>query len=97
MSPSVECFPKSFKKAVVTLLIKTSSLPPDDLKNYHPVFGLCFISKLVERVVSNQLMNSLNKLNPLQSAYNVGDLTESALLYIKIKFICLCPKVCSLL
>ena len=37
-----------FKKAVVTPLIKKASLPPDDFKNYQPVSGLCFISKLVE-------------------------------------------------
>ena len=41
-------FPNSFKKAVVTPLIKKASLPRDDLKNYRPVSGLCFLSKLVE-------------------------------------------------
>ena len=33
-------FPNSFKKAVVTPLIKKASLPRDDLKNYRPVSGL---------------------------------------------------------
>ena len=47
--------PADFKKAVVTPLIKKASLPPDNLKNYRPVSGLCFISKLVERVVASQL------------------------------------------
>ena len=32
-----------------------SVLPPDELKNYHPVSGLSFISKLVQRVVASQL------------------------------------------
>ena len=41
-------FPNSFKKAVVTSLIKKASLPRDDFKNYRPVSGLCFLSKLVE-------------------------------------------------
>ena len=31
------------------------SLPPDEFKNYQPVSGLCFISKLVERVIALQL------------------------------------------
>ena len=37
-----------FKTAVVTPLIKMANLPADDLKNYHPVSGLSFISQLVE-------------------------------------------------
>ena len=42
--------PESFKKAIVTPLIKKASLPKNDPKNYRPVSGLPFISKLVERV-----------------------------------------------
>ena len=45
--------PDGFKKAVVTPLIKKASLPAEDLKNYCPVSGLSFISKLVEREVAN--------------------------------------------
>ena len=45
--------PDGFKKAVVTPLIKKASLPVEDLKNYSPVYGLSFISKLVECVVAN--------------------------------------------
>ena len=78
--------PDEFKKAIVTPLIKKSSLPPNDLKNYRPVSGLGFISKLVERVVVSQLNDhvSLNGLeNVRQSAYKLGHSTESALLSIK--------------
>ena len=38
--------PDGFKKAIVTPLIKKSSLPPNEFKNYKPVSGLGFISKL---------------------------------------------------
>ena len=79
-------FPNSFKKAVVTPLIKKASLPRDDLKNYRPVSGLCFQSKLVERVVARQLTSHINnnKLdNPHQSAYKPGHSMETALLSIK--------------
>ena len=72
--------------AIVTPLIKKSSLPPNDLKNYRPVSGLGFISKLVERVVVSQLNDhvNLNRLeNVRQSAYKLGHSTESALLSIK--------------
>ena len=78
--------PDEFKKAILTPLIKKSSLPPNDLKNYRPVSGLGFISKLVERVVASQLNDhvSLNGLeNVRQSAYKLGHSTESALLSIK--------------
>ena len=78
--------PDEFKKAIVTPLIKKSSLPPNDFKNYRPVSGLGFISKLVERVVVTQLNDhvSLNGLeNVRQSAYKLGHSTESALLSIK--------------
>ena len=63
-------FPQQFKKAVVTPLIKKASLPNDDLENYRLVSGLCFMLKLVERVVVKQLMqhiNSNNLDNPHQS------------------------------
>ena len=79
-------FPSTFKKAVVTPLIKKVFLLRKDLKNYRPVSGLCFLSKLVERVVAKQLMSHINnnKLdNPYQSAYKPGHSTETALLSIK--------------
>ena len=79
-------FPNSFKKAVVTPLIKKASLPRDNLKNYRPVSGLCFLSKLVERVIARQLMSHINNNrldNPHQSAYKPGHYTETALLSIK--------------
>ena len=50
-----ECIPDAFKSTVVTPLIKKPNLPSHDLKNYHPVSGLSFISKLVGRVVAKQL------------------------------------------
>ena len=75
-----------FKQAIVTPLIKKPSLAKDDLKNYRPVSGLSFISKVVERVVASQLkshlaVNNLDNMN--QSAYKAGHSTETALLKIK--------------
>ena len=63
--------PDGFKSAVVTPLIKKSSLSKDDLKNYRPVSGLSFISKLVEGVWKMRI------------AYRRGHSTETALLSIK--------------
>ena len=77
--------PDAFKSAVVTL-IKTPNLPSNDLKNYRPVSGLSFISKLVERVVAKQLLEHIhvhNLDNLYQSAYKAGHSTETAIHYIK--------------
>ena len=74
-----------FKKAVITPLIKKASLPVD-LKNYCPVSGLSFISKLVEHVVAKQLVDHIHGHgldNSYQSAYKSGHSTEMALLSIK--------------
>ena len=78
--------PDGFKKAIVTPLIKKSSLPPNELKNYRCVSGLGFISKLVKCVVASQLNDhvSLNGLeNVKKSTYKLGYSTESALLSTK--------------
>ena len=67
-------------------LIKKASLPRNDLKNYRPVSGLYFLSKLVERVVAKQLTSYINNNilgNPHQSAYKPDHSTEIALLSIK--------------
>ena len=75
-----------FKKAVVSPLIKKASLPVEDLKNYSPVSGLSFISKLVECVVAKQLVDHIHRHdldNSYQSAYKPGHSTETALLSIK--------------
>ena len=45
-------FPDPFKEAIVTPLIKKSTLSEEDLKSYRPVSGLSFLSKLVEHIVA---------------------------------------------
>ena len=78
--------PDGFKKAVVTPLIKKASLVVEDLKNYRPVSGLSFISKLVKRVVAKQLVDHIHRHgldNSYQSAYKSGYSPETALLSIK--------------
>ena len=78
--------PSGFKKALITPLLKKSSLSKEDFKNYRPVSNLGFISKLVERAVASQIKHRLNKnnlINPFQSAYKPGHSTETALLCIK--------------
>ena len=64
-------FPSTIKSAVVIPLLKKPTL---DLtfNNFRPISNLSFLSKLVERVVANQLtiyMNQHDLGEPLQSAY----------------------------
>ena len=47
--------PNPFKQAIVTPLLKKSTLSKEDLKSYRPVSGLSFLSKLVERIVAAQI------------------------------------------
>ena len=80
------CVPEAFKTAVLTPLIKKTNPPSDDLKNYRPVSGLSFISKLVQPVVAKQLLEHIHVHsldNPYQLAYKAGRSTETALLCIK--------------
>ena len=79
-------FPNSFKQAIVTPLLKKSTLSKADLKSYRPVSGLSFLSKLVEHIVAAQSRSHLDSHdlgNTFQSAYKVGHSTETALLCIK--------------
>ena len=66
-----------FKTASVNPHIKKFSHPANDLKNYCPVSGLNFISKLVERVVVKQLLEHIQ----VQNLDSPGHPTETALLH----------------
>ena len=77
--------PDCFKKAIVKPLLKKSNLDPCVNKNFRPVSNLCYISKLLERVVAEQLLKHLEQnsyLDKFQSAYRSGFSTETALLKV---------------
>ena len=85
MSLETGTFPQTYKCAQVKPLLKKISLDPECLKNYRPVSNLNFISKLIEKVVANQLINHLQQhdlLEPFQSAYKPSHSTETALLRV---------------
>ena len=74
-----------FKSALVTPIIKKRCLDHNDLNNYRPVSNLCFIAKILERLVLSKVssyLNSHNLYNTCQSAYRPGHCTETALLKV---------------
>ena len=78
-------FPEKFKQAHVQPLLKKPALSKNEYKNYRPISNLCFISKILEKVVANRLRSHIleNKLaNQYQSAYRQFHSTETALLKV---------------
>ena len=78
-------FPQCFKSALVTPILKKRCLDHNDLDNYRPVSNLCFIAKILEKLVLSHVSSCLNSHNPYntcQSAYRPGHSTEVALLKV---------------
>ena len=77
---------ESMKSAIVTPLLKKSTLNPGILKNYRPVSNLSYISKLLEKVVAwrpTDYMTENNLHKHLYSAYKPGHSTETALVKVQ--------------
>ena len=77
--------PKSFKIANITPILKRVNLDISDTNSYRPISNLPVLSKLLERLVAQQLIQYLkeNDLFPkLQSAYRTGHSTETAVLKV---------------
>ena len=63
----------------------------NDCKSYRPVSNLPYVSKLLERVVCQQLVKHLNShafLDKFQSAYRPGHSCETALLRVLNDILC---------
>ena len=78
-------FPQCFKSALVTPILKKKCLDHNGLNNYRFVSNLCFIAKILEKIVLSQVSSYLNSRNPYntcQSAYRPGHSTETALLKV---------------
>ena len=84
-SLSSGCVPSSFKHASVQPLLKKKNLDPLVLSNFRPISKLPFMSKVLEKVVFNQLQEVLQKANVgelFQSGFKSLHSTESALLKV---------------
>ena len=84
-------FTNKFKQGVVRQLITNSNLDPELLSSYCSVTNLRFLSKVVERVVFEQI-NLYLETNDLQSRYQSAfrclNSTEMALLKVFIDLLC---------
>ena len=71
-----------FKQALVTPILKKSSLDKEVFKNYRQVSNLNFISKSLERVVSVQLQIHLVEADLMTSQFSIS---------VQKTFHCKCP------
>ena len=77
---------ENLKNVILKLLLKKQGLALI-FGNYHPVSNLSYISKLLEKVVSTQLIDlagTSGNMEPYQSAYHSGHSTETAVLWVKL-------------
>ena len=78
--------PNYMKRAVIRPSLKKSNLDVNCLSNYRPVSNIPFLGKVLEKIVSKQLVAHLQRHgigDPLQSAYKQGASTETAMMHIK--------------
>ncbi|XP_062531624.1 probable RNA-directed DNA polymerase from transposon BS isoform X1 [Bombyx mori] len=76
-------FPKAWKEAQITPLPKKPN--PTSFSEYRPISILPFLSKVLKRLIHNQLSEFLTRnelLNPYQSGFRPGHSTVTALVHI---------------
>ena len=85
LSLESETVPTDMKSALITPVLKKTSLDSNELVNYRPISNLSFVSKLLERHIAADLRYYIDEntlLDPFQSAYRPRHSTETALVRI---------------
>ena len=78
--PKFRYCPFYFKQVIITPILKKPSLDPESLLNYRLISQLPLVSKILERVVSHQLISYLtanNLLIPQKCGFRRGHSTET--------------------
>jgi len=70
--------PATQKMAVITPVVKKPGLDPEEPQNYHPISNLTFISKVIERIVANQLNAHLADNRQICLLYNQHIVRDTA-------------------
>ena len=86
LSLSSASVPEDLKTALLIPLLKKTSLDWEVLKNFRPVSNLPYISKIIEKVVADRLVNHIltcNLSDIFQSAYKKYHSTETALIRVQ--------------
>ena len=81
---------ENLKNAILKSLLKQQGLALT-FGNYHLVSNLLYILKLLEKVVSTQLIDlaeTLGYMEPYQSTYHSGHSTATAVLWVKTDILC---------
>ena len=82
-------FPLQLKQACVLPLLKKPTMNPDTCSSYRPISNLCFISKLIKRVVVRRFTAHVSQFNLFpdrQSAYRPFHSTETAVISVHTSF-----------
>lgn len=78
-------FPTSFKDSFLTPIVKKAGLDEADPSSYRPISNLSYISKLLERLVAQQLTRFVARhqlLPSTQSGFRRGHSTETAITFV---------------
>lgn len=79
-------FPNLLKRSIITPVYKGGNR--DDVSNYRPISVLPAVSKILEKLLNNRLLNYLNKYNILSSSqygFRQGKCTQDAILELTKK------------
>ena len=83
--------PGQLKEAMVRPKLKKESLDLQEYLNFHPIFNLKFVSKIIEWAIALQVKNYISDNNldeSLQSAYKHQHGTETALVKVQNDILC---------
>ena len=86
LSIKLSVFPQKCKTAKLTPIFKKGS--KTEAENYRPISLLPLVSKIIERIIHNQVENFLNSHNIIykyQSGFRVGHSTGSCLSFLSNK------------